>query len=304
MVHVALARDRRQRVDLLFHLEHVQRGYTHDLGLTALEDRRTVNARDHVNLGVKRTNVCQTTAVHTNALSEDATANDLLGDRLVGSTELVQSGLGQLAGLNLGSDNFLGCSLDDIICVLTGNLLSDQVNLLELGQRSCFNSGVDLVGVGQEDRVLGDFLGSLARERLLGLDQSGDEGLRSLEALSDNSLVRLDATGLDELPATLGSFSLNHHDGDVFFAGSILDYASCDNEVKDSELELVDVREGNPLALDERKTHTSDGAREGQTRDLGRSRSCVDSQCVVELTGCNRQNRDNDLNLVAQSVNE
>ena len=57
VVHVALLRHRCQRVDLLLHLEHVQRGDTQDLGLAALEDRRTVNARDDLHLGVERTDV-------------------------------------------------------------------------------------------------------------------------------------------------------------------------------------------------------------------------------------------------------
>src|SRR5690606_33892227 len=38
VVHVALLRLRVKGVDLLLHLEHVQRGDTHDLGLAALED--------------------------------------------------------------------------------------------------------------------------------------------------------------------------------------------------------------------------------------------------------------------------
>src|SRR5690606_22347574 len=46
VVHVALLRDRGQRIDLLLHLEHVERRDTHDLGLATLEDRGTVNARD------------------------------------------------------------------------------------------------------------------------------------------------------------------------------------------------------------------------------------------------------------------
>ena len=47
VVHVALAGLGSQRVDLLRHLDHVQRGDTHDLGLAALEQRAAVRPRDH-----------------------------------------------------------------------------------------------------------------------------------------------------------------------------------------------------------------------------------------------------------------
>ena len=39
LVHVTAVLLRRQRVELLLHLEHVERGHTHDLGLATLEQR-------------------------------------------------------------------------------------------------------------------------------------------------------------------------------------------------------------------------------------------------------------------------
>src|SRR6476660_3872158 len=57
VVHVALARGRRERVELLLHAEHVQRGDTHDLGLAALEDRRAVRARQDLDLGAEGADV-------------------------------------------------------------------------------------------------------------------------------------------------------------------------------------------------------------------------------------------------------
>ena len=51
VVHVALAGLRSQRVDLLGHLDHVERGDTEDLGLAALEQRAAVRPRDHGDLG-------------------------------------------------------------------------------------------------------------------------------------------------------------------------------------------------------------------------------------------------------------
>ena len=54
LVHVAARLLRRQRVELLLHGEHVQRGDAQDLGLAALEQRRAVHPRDDVDLGGQR----------------------------------------------------------------------------------------------------------------------------------------------------------------------------------------------------------------------------------------------------------
>jgi hypothetical protein len=71
-VHVALARHRRQRVELLLHAEHVQRRDAHDLGLATLEDRRAVHAREHLDLGREGADVREPTAVDADLVGEDA----------------------------------------------------------------------------------------------------------------------------------------------------------------------------------------------------------------------------------------
>jgi hypothetical protein len=60
-----------------------------------------------------------------------------------------------------------------------------------------------------------DFLRRLVGELLLGTNEFHDERLRCLESLRDDVFVRLDATGLNEVPRAFGRFGLNHHDGDV-----------------------------------------------------------------------------------------
>src|SRR5215207_6944528 len=50
VVHVPLARLGRERVQLLLHAQHVQRGDAEDLGLATLEQRRAVHAREHLDL--------------------------------------------------------------------------------------------------------------------------------------------------------------------------------------------------------------------------------------------------------------
>ncbi|MDQ1177379.1 hypothetical protein QE416_002115 [Microbacterium sp. SORGH_AS 421] len=83
-----------------------------------------------------------------------------------------------------------------------------------------------------------------------------------------------------------------------------------DDEVEDGVFELRDGRESDPLvgvlalAGDERETHTGDGTRERQTRDLGRQRGGVDREGVVELPGSDREHGDDDLDLVAEAVDE
>ena len=222
-----------------------------------------------MNLGVKRTNVSQATTVHTNTLSEDATANDLLGDRLVSSTELVESNLFELASFNLGNDCFLDACLDLVVSVLTLDLVCDEVYLLEVSKSEFAHCCVKLVRVRQEYGVVLNFLSCLTCELNLSLDQRGEERLGCFQTLRDDCLVGLDATSLDEVPATFGSFCLNHHDGDVFLAILVNHDATSNDEVKDCVLELLNVGECNPLAVNQGHTDTTDRTREWQTGDLG-----------------------------------
>ena len=84
VVHVTLGGLRRQRVEALLHVQHVQRGDAQNLGFAALEQGGTVNARDHCDLGGQRADVAGTTAVDADALGERAVTHDLLGQRLHG----------------------------------------------------------------------------------------------------------------------------------------------------------------------------------------------------------------------------
>ena len=63
-------------------------------------------------------------------------------------------------------------------------------------------------------------------------------------------------------------------------------------------------REGNPLLVDERHTHATDRAGERQAGDLCGRRRCVDGHDVVEICRVEAQNRDDDLDLVAEPVDE
>src|SRR4051812_32225234 len=80
VVHVALARVRRKRVDHLLHARHVERRDVEDLRLAALEQAGAVYARDDVDLRRQRTDVLQPAAVDADTLADDALTDQLLGE--------------------------------------------------------------------------------------------------------------------------------------------------------------------------------------------------------------------------------
>ena len=63
-------------------------------------------------------------------------------------------------------------------------------------------------------------------------------------------------------------------------------------------------RECHPLAADECNTHSTHGAAERQTGELRGCGCAVDGDHVVQLCGIQSKNRDDHLNLVAQSLDE
>jgi hypothetical protein len=230
VVHVALARRGRQRVDLLLHLEHVQRGDTQDLGLAALEDRRAVHARDDLHLGIQRTDVREAAAVDADALGEDAAAHDLLRDRLVGAAN--SSAPGQLARLDGGDELRLDASLTassafwrSILSAIWYTARARRRRDRRRSRRSpSLYAGRPGTAGSPWPRCSHDVL---RRDELL------DEGLGGLEALRDDLLAGLGA-GLDEVPAVLGGLGLDHHDRDV----AVLEDATGDHQVEDGLLDL------------------------------------------------------------------
>ncbi len=80
--------------------------------------------------------------------------------------------------------------------------------------------------------------------------------------------------------------------------------AAGDGEVEDGVLELLELRERDPLAVDEGEADAADRAAERQAGDLGRRGRGVDREGVVELARGDRQDGDDDLDLVAEAVDE
>ena len=106
--------------------------------------------------------------------------------------------------------------------------------------------------------------------------------------------------GLDEVPGLLGGLGLDHHDRDVAGLGD----PARDDHVEDGALELAVGRERDPLALDEGHADAADRAGERQAGELGGQGRGVDRQHVVGLVGVERQDGDDDLDLVAQALLE
>ena len=119
VVHVALGLRTGQRVDLLLHLEHVQRGDAQDLGLAALEQGGAVHAGHDVHLGGQGADVLEATAVDAVVLGEDAAAHDLALQLLERVAELLLL----LAGLHVGElvrEHLAHVLLDLVDAVLAG----------------------------------------------------------------------------------------------------------------------------------------------------------------------------------------
>ena len=77
-----------------------------------------------------------------------------------------------------------------------------------------------------------------------------------------------------------------------------------DHHVEGGLLELADVGEADPLVADQGDADAADRAGERQSGQLGGQRRGVDRHHVVELVGVQRHHGDDDLDLVAQALDE
>jgi len=295
VVHVALARDRRERVQLLLHPEHVQRGHAEDLGLAALEDGRAVDPGDHLDLGGERADVPQPAPVDPDAVGQDALADQLLGHGAEGRGELLlpaRERLGQ-AGLHVGLD-----LVDPALALL---LVGDRERLGEVLRDHALDVVVRVLLVVEEAGELRRRLRGAGGEVGLRVAQRLDEGLARLEARGHHLLGGGDhALVLDEGPGALGRLGLDHHDRDV----AVLDHAAGHDHLEDRALHLGVPREGDPLTVDERHAHATDRPGEGQTRQLRGDGGGVDREDVVVVVGVQGEDGDDHLDLVAQALRE
>ena len=150
--------------------------------------------------------------------------------------------------------------------------------------------------------------GHLGGESPLRLAQHADERLGRLETLGHRLLGRRDrAAGLvgEQLERLRGGLGLDHHDGHVAVPAFVSrEDPARHHHVEGGLGELVVRREGDPLALDQRHPDPADGAGERQARQLGRHGRGVDRHDVVQVLGVEREYGLDDLDLVAQALDE
>ena len=298
LVHVTLGVDGRQVVDLLLHAQHRQGGDTQDLGLAALEEGGAMHAGQDLDLGGQGTDLARRTAVHADLFAQGAVTDRCLLERAESSLEGLLR-LGEALGQSAQH-----LFLDGVDGLVAGELALGQQGLSDLLGRVLLDRRVLFVGVVQEQREVGGLLGGLLGHLDLSLAQRLDEGLGGLEAVGHDIFGGGGGTSLNELPLILAAAGLNHHDRDIFGAVFLGDDAARDNDVEHGTLELAPARERDPLVIDQGQAGAADRAREGQTSDLGGHGRGVDRQNVVGVVRVDRQDGLDDLNLVAQALDE
>ena len=298
LVHVTLGVHGRQVVDLLLHTQHGQGGDTQDLGLATLEQGGAVHAGQDLDLGGEGTDLARRAAVHADLFAQGAVTDRGLLERAEGCLE----GLLRLGeALGQGLEHLF---LDGVHGLVAGELALGQQSLGDLLGRVFLDRRVLFVGVVQEQREFDGLLGGLLGHLELSLAQDLDEGLGGLEAVGHDVFGGGGGASLNQLPLVLAAAGLDHHDRDVFGAVFLGDDAARDNDVEHGTLELAPARERDPLVVDERQAGAADRAGEGQAGDLGGHGRGVDRQNVVGVVRINRQDGLDDLDLVAQALDE
>ena len=294
VVHVAPGGLRREGVELLLHVEHVERADAQNLGLTTLEQGRSVHPWDDSGVGGQGTDVTGAATVDAHPFVKDALAHDLLHEGLEGTGDLVLT-LGELLG-QLGLD----ASLEGGLGVLAFQLGSNLLDACQLVGTELLDGSVDVVLVVLEDREVVGLLGQLGCQGQLGIAEHLDERLGGLQAGGDDLLGGGGTSAAHQVPGGRGGLGLDHHDGDV----TVGQHAPGDHHVEGGLLALLDGGEADPLVADEGHAHATDRAGERQTGDLGGHRRGIDGDDVVVDLGVEGQDGDDDLHLVAQPLDE
>ena len=300
VVHVALGLRAGQRVDLLLHLEHVQGGDAQNLGLATLEQGGTVHARHNVHLGGQGADVAQATAVDAIILGQDAAAHDLALQLLEGVAQLLVL-LGIVHIGELVREHLAHVLLDFMDAVLARQLLGDGEGLVQILMGDLVDAGVQLVGVLREELELLGVLGGDLLELILSLADHLDERLGGFKTTGNDFLIGLGLTlVIDEVPGVLAGTRLDHGDGNI----TVLDHTAGDHDLEHGALTLAPTREGDPLAVDQRQTHTGDRAFERQAGNHGGGGSGVQGDDIVSVIRVHGEHGLDDLHFVAQGVRE
>ena len=139
-------------------------------------------------------------------------------------------------------------------------------------------------------------------ELLLELDDLGDDFLRPLDALGDDLLGRCRGAlpSREERPGVVGRLALDHQDVDP----ALIVLGAGHDDVERRLVELLERRVHGPLAADQAEAYSADRTVERKTRDPDRERSRVHRGDVVRVGHVDRQDRDDDLDLVPVPLTE
>ena len=289
-----------ERVDHLVHPKHPERRDVQRLRVATLEQRRSVSPRQQPDVRGERTDVLRPAAVQPDAVRDHALAHDLLLERLPGRREL-------LASLGEG--------------LLPQHLRQVRLGLVLEGR----HVGLALFPVGHErgqDLVLREGLERLPEivlvqrvrlevrrlhadrreELLLELDDLGDDFLRPLEALGDDLLGGRGGalTGREERPGHVGRLALDHQDVDP----ALVVLRAGHDDVEGRLVELLERGVHGPLSADQAEADGADRTVERQAGDPDRERRRVHRGDVVRVGHVDRQDRDDDLDLVPVALAE
>jgi hypothetical protein len=160
-----------------------------------------------------------------------------------------------------------------------------------------------LVGVVEEQLELAGLADAeVVDELLLGLAQLLDDRLDLLDGLADDLLGRLGGAHVELDDDVVGGLGLDHQDGDL---AVVLDAAGDDHLEDDVLLEFLEARERDPLAVAvQGVAHRRDRAVERHAGQHRRQRRAVHRHDVVGVELRGLQDRVDDLDLVAQAVDE
>ncbi|CAB4561856.1 unannotated protein [freshwater metagenome] len=297
---------RAQRVEQLVHARHGHGDDVHHLGLAALEQARAVRRRQDADLARQRTQVARAATVDAHALLDDPLADRLLGEAAHRLADLALA-TGEVPRVvdraGEGGDRRVGGGVGGGVAL---GLAGDLDRLGDLRADGVLDGGEDVVAVVVGDRVLhrldgalgGDHRGdelTLQRDRLL------DPGLAGLEATGERGLVDLGCAVGVVLEALRGTTGLDHHDRDV----ARVELTTGDDELERAGLALFVGRVGDPLAaLAVGHADGADRTVERDARDHQRRRGGVDAEHVVRVLHVGTEDREHDLDLVAEAVGE
>ena len=298
VVHVCLGGWTRQSIYLLFHLQHVERSYTQNLGFTTLEQSRTVNARNNVYLCRQGSNIAQTTTIDTVIFGEDTTANNLALQFLECVADLLVF-LCLIHVLEFRSESILYHLLNLRNAILTWQLFCDRQSFVQICVSNLVDASVEFVCVLWEELELLGILSSQSLQLVLSFAQNLNEWLSSFQTACYNSLIWLGlAFCINEVPCVLASTCFNHSDSNI----AIFNNATSNNQLKYSAFTLRPAWESNPLTINQSQTQTRYWTAKWQTRDHSRCRCSIHGNHVICIIWVDRQNGFHNLHFVTKSV--